>query len=240
MTGVLWTYVPSLPPWRGVPHSHCPGPAASQAAPRGGLAAQPGLAAPPEPRASSTSRRSFSRPPSCQLGLPASSLLWTKHGQVFGDKPTQRPVGNLGVEQASRNERPAGREGCQGGSLIRGLSVLVSHGAWARTSLRPFTLHRGPDPRGLLLPRAPQGDSTQWGMRMWERGAEGGERSSGRQEQWRAHKGRVDNSRAALPTQDARPPGFGCESPGHLLQRAINTQLRPTHPCWEDAEFLGG
>lgn len=52
---------------------------------------------------------------------------------------------------------------------------------------------------------------------MWVgRGLEGGERTPRRQEWWGASEGQVDNKRAALPAQDARPPGFGCESPGHL------------------------
>lgn len=235
MTGVLWTYVPSPPPRRGVPHSHCPGPAASQAAPRGGLAAQPGLAGQQRVQAQ------FSRPPSCQLGLPASSLLWAEQDRYLGTSPHNGQWGIWGWSRQAgmrgqRAEKGAKEEALSEASLF---SSPTGPGHGPVSGRSPCT--------GALTPEASfspghhgEIQRRQAGMCMWERGAEGGERSSGRQEQWRAHKGRVDNSRAALPTQDARPPGFGCESPGHLLQRAINTQLRPTHPCWEDAEFLGG
>lgn len=169
VTCPVWIYVPSLPPWHGgwgwgAPHGqNCAealGPQSPPRAlslpklpPRGGPAARPGLSCPSRAtHAAAVSGHRFSRPPSRQLGFPASSLFWARHGQICGDEPTRQPVGNVGVEQASRNERPAGRgEGCQGGSLITGLSVLISHGAWARTSLRPFTQHWGPDTRGPPL-----------------------------------------------------------------------------------------
>lgn len=43
-------------------------------------------------------------------GLAASPPSWAQRGQVFGDKPTEKPSGELGAEQASRNEAQGARE----------------------------------------------------------------------------------------------------------------------------------
>lgn len=146
MTRPVWIYVPSVPPWhrgpsRAEPHQGSQSPVTAQESPVASQAAPErwpcSLSRPQPPQPSGThatalSRHRFSSPPFCPLGFPASSLFWAQHGQICGDKSTQQPVGNVGVEQASRNERPAGRgEGCQEGSLITGLSVLISHRAWA-------------------------------------------------------------------------------------------------------------
>lgn len=147
--------------------------------------------------------RHLSRPLFCQLGFPASSPFWAQRGQTFGDKPTEQPVGELGVEQASRNEKPGQGEGHQGRSLLTGLSVLISHGAWSETSLRPFTHYWGPDPRGLPSPRGhrqlpPSGEAgvceAGWGWRVV--------RTPRGQEWWRASRGRVDKS-PARPGREA-------------------------------------
>lgn len=195
VTCLLWMYVPSRSLWG---HGVGWGRPSSEVRPGSGslLMARGPVASPPAPPTLASSRQVF------QASIPTAGfsrlfLFWAQHGQIFGDKPTQQPVGNLGAERASRNERPAGRrEECQGGSLITGLSVLISHGAWAQTCLRPFTRHWGPDPRGSPLPRAPQGDSTKVGQGgAYGRGRqlEVGGRNPGKQEQQRAHEGRADS-----------------------------------------------
>lgn len=162
VTCLLWMYVPSRSLWG---HGVGWGRPSSEVRPGSGslLMARGPVASPPAPPTLASSRQVF------QASIPTAGfsrlfLFWAQHGQIFGDKPTQQPVGNLGAERASRNERPAGRrEECQGGSLITGLSVLISHGAWAQTCLRPFTRHWGPDPRGPPSPGHHREIQPKWG-----------------------------------------------------------------------------
>lgn len=166
MTCPVWIYDPSMPPWRGAEvwvggsrtelhqGSWSPvtaqSPVTSQAASERWPCSRPGLSCPS--RAAGTQQPVQAQVFQASLLLAGFSRLFPVPGPAWTDMWGQAhtaAAGNVGVERASRNERPAGRgEGCQGGSLITGLSVLISHGAWARTSLRPFTRHWGPDTRG--------------------------------------------------------------------------------------------
>lgn len=170
---------------------------------RGGRAAHAGLSCPTE---QSAACQGSILPP----GVPASSPFWAQHEQICGDKPTEQPVGELGAEPARRNERPADGGAGSGEAASSQASLFSSptgsgHGPASGRS--PST--------GALTPGA-TASFNQGGMQARARGR-GLHGVAGRPGAVGASRGR-GHARAALPARAARPPGFGCENPGHLLQ----------------------
>lgn len=165
-------------------------------------------AARPEPRAGSTVQASipsagFSR--LFSVPGPAWPEMWGEAHRAAGE--------GAGVEEANRNERPAGRgEGAREEALSQAALFSSPTGPGhepASATHPPLTSEVTPSPQGSpgrFNKAGAPGMCVGWGL-------EGGERTPRGREWWGAVE---DNKRAALPAQDARPLGFGCESPGHL------------------------
>lgn len=139
--------------------------------------------------------------------------------RCLGTSPRSSPGGRGGAGQQER-EATGRRRGCQGGSLITGLTVLISH----RAGHGSASGH--PPTAGALTPRSPPPQGPQEIHRRQEPGTCDGVEAAGSAG---SPGGGVESQQRMCglegrpPTRDTKPPGLGCDVPVTSSGRAINT-----------------